>query len=73
LTRHTAPVAEPLLASAHTTVLIALAPLRLAAHAVQWQLGALDAALIGQSTPCQLSTAGGEAAAYYLAEIAFSA
>jgi len=73
LRRHTARTADSLVASAGWTVLIALGPLTLAAHAGRWQLGALDAALIGQAKACELSAAAGEDAAYYLAEIEFPA
>jgi uncharacterized protein len=71
LTRHVARTAEPLLVSAHTTVLIALAPLLLAGQPGQWRFATFDAALIAGSTPWQLSAAAGEGegAAYYLAEI----
>jgi environmental stress-induced protein Ves len=72
LARHTVRAADPCVGAAHTTVLIALAPLSLAAHGGQWQLGPLDAALIAHSTPYRLAAAAGEGAAYYLAEIEFS-
>jgi len=72
LSRHTAGAADALTPLAHTTVLVAHGPLVLAAAAGEWQLGALDAALIARSTPCELSTAGAVGAAYYLAEIEFA-
>jgi environmental stress-induced protein Ves len=69
LTRHVARTAEPLPVSAHTTVLIALAPLLLAGQPGEWRFGTFDAALIARLTTWQLSAAAGESAAYYLAEI----
>jgi environmental stress-induced protein Ves len=71
LTHRTVRAGDPLMAAAHTTVLVALVPLSLAADARQWQLDRLDAALIAQSTPYRLGATGGEGAAYYLAEIEF--
>ncbi|HKD54856.1 MAG TPA: HutD family protein [Steroidobacteraceae bacterium] len=69
LSCHAARTADSLIASAGATVLIALGPLTLAAHAGRWRLGALDAALIARSRTCALSAPAGEEAAYYLAEI----
>jgi environmental stress-induced protein Ves len=71
LGRHTAGAAESLTPAAHTSVLIALGPLRLAAQAGRWQLDVLDAALIVRSTPCELGSAAAEAVAYYLVGIEF--
>lgn len=64
--------AGSLVPSAHAAVLVALAPLGLAAHGERWQLSVLDAALIPRSTPCELDAPAGEGAAYYLAEIEFA-
>lgn len=73
LARRTTATAEVRAPSARTTVLIALGELRLAAGSAHWQLGALDAALIAPSTPCELSSAAAEAAGYYFAEIEYPA
>lgn len=72
LRRQTAGAADSLVPSAHTAVLVALAPLGLAAHGERWQLSVLDAALIARSTPCELDAPAKEGAAYYLAEIEFA-
>jgi environmental stress-induced protein Ves len=73
LARRSSATAGLLAPAAHTTVLIALGELTLAAGSAKWQLAALDAALIAPSTPCELGATAADAAGYYLAGIEYPA